>query len=501
MPRYVQNTSTDGLYTETVLAICYQALKNLQWEILLAGQDTLIGHTPKSWKSKGQQINCSVSNDTLVVISETVNVDFPNSTAINQNNTNTFLNAYATAKKTTDEGTIMANLQAIYELRNVSQKAIAQQKEEFEELDKAMNLSGSNLYFTYAIIGINVLVFLLMALDGAGIFEPNGLVHLRWGSNFAPLTLSGDWWRLITNVFLHFGVIHITMNMYCLYSIATYIEPMLGKSKYITAYLCTGVLASLTSLWWHTDPANSAGASGAVFGVYGLFLAFLTTNLIPQSIRKSLLQSIGVFVVFNLVYGLKSGVDNAAHIGGLVSGFVIGYAYVFAIKKEKEQKQNIGWLLPVIVLLTAGITITYLQQHKVGNNTRVQLQNELKESSYKDHKLFYKHLADFDAIHNMAMQTMADTTVAGDKKIDNLRYVVLPKWEQARQLILPTTSYEISPAAHHKATGLLDYISLRKRETEILIEMATTTQANNLATELAECRAKASVVFAVISKE
>ena len=501
MPRYVQNTSTDGLHSETVLGLCYQALKNLQWEILLAGQDALIGHTPKSWKSKGQQINCSVNNGTLTVISETVNIDFPNSTAINQNNTNTFLNAYTTAKNTTDEHTIMANLHAIYELRNVSQKAIAQQKEEFEELDKAMNLSGSNLYATYTIIGITVLVFLLMAIDGAGIFEPNGLVHLRWGSNFAPLTLSGDWWRLITNVFLHFGVIHITMNMYCLYSIATYIEPMLGKPKYITAYLCTGVLASLTSLWWHTEPANSAGASGAIFGVYGLFLAFLTTNLIPQSIRKSLLQSIGVFVVFNLAFGLKSGVDNAAHIGGLVSGFAIGYAYVFAIKKQKEQKQNIGWLLPVIILLTVGITFTYLQQHKVNNTARVQLQNELKESSYKDHKLFYKHLADFDAIYNTAMQTMADTTLAGDKKADKLRYVVLPKWEQARQLILPTTSYDISPASHHKATGLLDYISLRKRETEILIEMATTSQTNNLLAELKECRTKASAVFAEISKE
>ena len=78
-----------------------------------------------------------------------------------------------------------------------------QEVKDAEEIDAAMNLSNSNLYVTYAIIAINVLVFILMAINGAGIMETNGLVHIKWGSNYTPLTLSGDWWRLVSNVFIH----------------------------------------------------------------------------------------------------------------------------------------------------------------------------------------------------------------------------------------------------------------------------------------------------------
>ena len=500
MPRFEHTIPLNGLDTEAALAIAYEAMKKLQWDIVLAGHDTLLGHTPKSWKSKGQQINCTFTFSTLTVTSETVNSDLPNMSGIHQNNTIAFIGAFDTAKVTTDEQTLASNLQAIYELRNVSQRAMTQQKANYEELDKAMNLTGSNLYATYTIIGLNVLVFLLMVLDGAGLFEPNGLVHLRWGSNFAPLTLSGDWWRLITNTFIHFGVIHNTMNMYCLYSVATYLEPMLGKKKYVVAYLCTGVLASLVSIWWHTEPANSAGASGAVFGMYGLFLAFLTTSYIPSAVRQTLLRSIGIFVIFNLAYGMKSGVDNAAHVGGLLSGFAIGYAYVFAIKKEKYNGEKIKWLLPVIVMATIGITALYIQQHPVDNANRNELLGELNESSYKDYDKYASRLKAFDQIHKTALEIMDDTTQKGRQRIDQITYQLLPKWEQATQLITAINSYDVSQVAKNKANKIANYISLRKKESELLREMAVENPSLNVEMQQKEMRKKAEKLFAEIAK-
>ncbi len=500
MPRFEQTIPLNGLDTEKALAIAYEAMKTLQWDIVLAGHDTLLGHTPKSWKSKGQQINCTVTFSTLTVTSETVNRDMPNMSGIHKNNTVAFIDAFEAAKVNTDEQTLATNLQAIYELRNVTQKAMAQQKANYEELDKAMNLTGSNLYATYTIIGLNVLVFLLMVLDGAGLFEPNGMVHLRWGSNFAPLTLSGDWWRLITNTFIHFGVIHITMNMYCLYSVATYLEPMLGKKKYVVAYLCTGVLASLVSLWWHNEPANSAGASGAVFGMYGLFLAFLTTSYIPSSVRQTLLRSIGIFVIFNLAYGMKSGVDNAAHVGGLLSGFAIGYAYVFAIKKKKDYGIEIKWLLPVIIIATIGITAWYIQQHPVDNANRTALHEELNESSYKDYDKYAGRLKSFDQIHMAALEIMDDTTQKGNQRIDQITFQLLPKWEQATQLITAINSYDVSRVAKNKANKIVNYISLRKKESELLREMAVENPALNVEMQQKEMRKKAEKLFAEIAK-
>ncbi|HEV7622240.1 MAG TPA: rhomboid family intramembrane serine protease, partial [Flavisolibacter sp.] len=82
-----------------------------------------------------------------------------------------------------------------------------------------------------------MLVFILMVMNGAGLMVPESLVHIKWGSNYTPLTESGDWWRLLSNIFIHFGIIHLLMNMYCLYMAGVYLESILGKVKYIVAYL------------------------------------------------------------------------------------------------------------------------------------------------------------------------------------------------------------------------------------------------------------------------
>src|SRR5206468_1493030 len=96
-----------------------------------------------------------------------------------------------------------------------------------------------------------------------------------------------------------------------------------GRIKYAIIYLVTGILASAASLWWH-DATVSIGASGAIFGLYGVFLALLLTKIYPKEFSKPFLASTLIFVGYNLVMGLTGGIDNAAHIGGLVSGFIIG---------------------------------------------------------------------------------------------------------------------------------------------------------------------------------
>ena len=336
MPKQEQTIQLKNGDSEQALATAFQTFKNLGWEVLFAGENKLLGSTPRNWKTKGQEIIAGFIDNNFVVTSEMINGESFDITGINKKNIAAFVTAFNEAENNITAENVASNKIAIITLQQQTAIAAEQEEKEAEEVNKAMNLGGSNLYITYAIMVLNIVVFALMAFDGAGIFEPNGLVHIRWGSNFSPLTLSGDWWRLLSATFIHFGIIHLAMNMYCLYTIGVYLEPMLGKVKYAAAYLCTGILASLVSLWWHTEPANSAGASGAVFGLYGLFLALLTTDLIPKSVRTSLLQSIGIFIVFNLVYGMKGGVDNAAHVGGLVSGFVIGYLYVLNIRKEKK---------------------------------------------------------------------------------------------------------------------------------------------------------------------
>lgn len=185
---------------------------------------------------------------------------------------------------------------------------------------------------------INIAVFLLMAVSGVGIFLPEGLSLLKWGADFGPLTLTGEWWRALTCNFIHIGIIHLLMNMYAMLYIGAYLEPLVRTSRLFVAYLLTGLCSAGVSLAAHPETL-SAGASGAIFGLYGIFLAYLLFHRIEKHQRKSLLWSIGLFVVYNLLNGFThSGIDNAAHIGGLVSGFLLGLGYVQADQLQDRGK-------------------------------------------------------------------------------------------------------------------------------------------------------------------
>ena len=190
-------------------------------------------------------------------------------------------------------------------------------------------------YITPIIINLNLLVFIAMIVGGFGFVSFKGDDLLRWGANFKPVTTDGQWWRLLTNTFMHGGLMHILANMYGLLFVGIFLEPLLGKTKYLIIYLTTGILASVASIWWY-DATVSVGASGAIFGLYGFFLATLLLKIFPPDFGKAFLASTLVFVGFNLLMGFKGGIDNAAHMGGLVSGFVIGLILARQLKQQVE---------------------------------------------------------------------------------------------------------------------------------------------------------------------
>jgi rhomboid protease GluP len=193
-------------------------------------------------------------------------------------------------------------------------------------------------FSTAIIIDINLLLFILMACSGLGFISFNVPGLIAWGGNIRPLVQSGQYWRLLTNMFLHGGIMHILFNMYGLLFVGIFLEPLLGAGRFTILYLLTGIIASVASIWWH--PATvSVGASGAIFGMYGVFLALLTTNLFPPEFKKPFLINTAVFVGYNLLMGLSGGIDNAAHIGGLLSGVLIGYTLYPSLKQRARQAE------------------------------------------------------------------------------------------------------------------------------------------------------------------
>lgn len=198
----------------------------------------------------------------------------------------------------------------------------------------------SGLKATRLLIGLNLLIFIIMVCSGLGFISFSGEELLKWGANYRPLVAEGQYWRLFTCMFLHGGLMHVLFNMYGLFFVGIFLEPLIGSKKYIFAYIITGLLSSLASVWWH--PATvSVGASGAIFGMYGVFFALLTLNFFPAQSKRVFLINTGVFIIYNLLYGLAGGIDNAAHIGGLLSGLLLGYA-MYPFLKDKVLRQHGG---------------------------------------------------------------------------------------------------------------------------------------------------------------
>ena len=131
---------------------------------------------------------------------------------------------------------------------------------------------------------------------------------------------------------------HLLLNMYGLFFAALFLEPILGQWKFIIAYLLCGLTASLTSILWHPGTL-SVGASGAIFGMYGILTILLLFNKGEPGSKRFLLINSGIFIVINLVMGLRGGIDNAAHIGGLISGFLIGFIISFFIKPPPIERR------------------------------------------------------------------------------------------------------------------------------------------------------------------
>ncbi len=180
---------------------------------------------------------------------------------------------------------------------------------------------------TLTIMAANALVYVAMGVSGASWTDPSIADAVKWGADFGPLTLSSDWWRLFTSTFVHFGIIHIALNMWCLWNLGTTLEPFMGRKIFGVMYVASGIAASLVSVAW--DPWRaSAGASGAIFGVAGALVSYLALKKTPMDsgLVKRNLKSLGIFIFYNLLYGVRGGVDNSAHLGGLVAGLILGAA-------------------------------------------------------------------------------------------------------------------------------------------------------------------------------
>src|SRR5215472_10834835 len=241
------------------------------------------------------------------------------------------------------------------------QHEAAQRGEESDEVKQQVmpapwvRRSQSTISLTQILFGANVAVYLAMALSSGSLMEFPGSVQI-FGANIGPYTLTGEWWRLATYMFLHGGILHIAFNMWCLWDLGALAESLYGRWNYGAIYFATGIAGGLGSIIWNPR-TFTVGASGAIFGLAGALIAsfYLGEFSLPRVAIGGTLRSLLVFAVFNLFlggfFGGGGGIDNACHIGGLVSGLILGALIArTAAQPEHAPRRVVIFLLAALVL-------------------------------------------------------------------------------------------------------------------------------------------------------
>jgi membrane associated rhomboid family serine protease len=233
---------------------------------------------------------------------------------------------------------------------------------------------------TYFLLAVNIAVYLWMCAHGVDprLPPPDALLH--YGANDAWLVLHGEWYRLLTATFVHVGLIHLALNMWCLWNLGMLGEPLVGPWGMVAVYMITGIAGNLLSMAVNVfatlathDPRFlnlvGAGASGAVFGIAGIMIVLLSNRRLPfpwAELRR-LRSSVVKFAAINLVFGLSTDVfnvglsiDNSAHIGGFLSGLALGVPLVPRMTAGREgylNRQKITFAAACLLLALFGYAI------------------------------------------------------------------------------------------------------------------------------------------------
>jgi len=235
-------------------------------------------------------------------------------------------------------------------------------------------LSPAAFPVTITLIAGSVLVFAVMVLRGVSPVAPTPQQAIEFGADFGPLTLGGQWWRLVTSMFVHFGFIHLGLNMWCLWNLGRAAERLLGRFSYLFVYLASGIFGSIASVYWHPRAAG-AGASGAIFGLAGVLVSFVYLKKTPANlqINSKMLGSLGTFILYNLAFGALPGISNAAHVGGLVMGLAIGALLPSASAFESSRRNRLSIVVAITVIaLIASAVATKRLRAGVSELTSIQ---------------------------------------------------------------------------------------------------------------------------------
>lgn len=284
------------------------------------------------------------------------------------------------------------------------------------------------------------------------------------GGNFPALTLNGEPWRLVTSMFLHGGIVHLVMNMACLIAAGQNVEYAFGRRSFLAIYLCAGLVGSIFSAA-RAEMVVSVGASGAVFGIFGAHFAYLLTHrdqLAPDA-RGTQLKNLAIFMGINLVGGLAGkGIDVLAHVGGLVTGFMIAFMAERRLDVTESARADAVRLKRVLVgsllaLAVVGVGLVVLPNAE--SEVVAQFQSKMERFAVSESVLIDKQ--------NSFFQRSDATLEEAVKLVDD---ELLPGWRALAADVGEISGLPSELQPRHRA--IMDYIDARVAQVESLSVLA-----------------------------
>ncbi len=443
--QYEKRVPAEGLSNWEIFSIAQQACKDLDWDYLIVDEKTFTATTPTDWTLSEQIIKVIVENNEIIFESQSESLDLYEAGRNKKNIEEQLLPAFKKARK-----------RVLYEELQFAANAL--KVETIKQIRSGNRISSERMTFgfndhevTFLLIAINLLVYTVMVLKGVDYVNPAVKDIIAWGANLKFNVSGGEWWRLITSVFVQIGIFPLLVNMFGLYFISLMVEPILGKFKFLIAYLCTGVIAGLASILWAQEGVT-AGASGAVFGMYGVLLAFATTSYINKRFPKVWAIGIVAYAVFNIFMGLHGANDNAANIGGLAAGIGVGYLFYFFHFKKNLARAG-GTRISAEVLLITGLLVFF----------------NLRQYGKDDILRFEKEIMQLNQIELKAMTQMQQLqSKTNEEAAIVLRDSALPQWKHFQKEIMKTDALRLDSEFKQKRKLLSEYAALRILQTELI---------------------------------
>ena len=446
---YEKRIAKDGLGNWEIFAIAGKACEQLQWEYLVVDEQSFTATTPIHWTLSEEIITIKPEGDEIVFKSQGESLE---------------LYEAGRNQKNIEEHLLPLFISLRGKMKNEDLQTTAEtlKKETLSQL-KTGRVAGDKITFglrdhevTFFLMLLNVAVLVCMVAKGVDMYNPLPTNITAWGGNVREFVAAGDWWRLLTNLFVHVGVQMLIANMVGLYFIGIMVETVLGKIKFLIGYFTTGALASLISIFF-VGNGVTAGASGAIAGLYGILIAFATTGYVNKKLNTIWFAGVLAYLGFAVWFGLNNGVDNAANIGGLAAGVVVGYMfYLFHFRKNLARSG--GTRISIEILLgTALLIFLYIKSGK------------------DDSLRFEKAVMKLNQIELKAMTQMQKLQDADDNNAaaKTLKEEALPLWKNFQKEIDKTDQYRLDKQFNKKRKLLHDYAQLRIRQTNLIYKSMT----------------------------